>query len=123
MRTAHPRRAVLGSLFAVLIALTFTAAGAQAVDTGPATAVWSPHASPVVRIDGGAVRGAALSAVDEFLGLPYAAPPTGALRWRHFACPALQVERSTSRRVPTFAYQFNDDSAPERFAGLPPAAA
>jgi para-nitrobenzyl esterase len=40
----------------------------------------------------------------------------------NFACPALQVDRWTSRRVPTFAYQFNDDNAPERLAPLPPAA-
>jgi para-nitrobenzyl esterase len=43
----------------------------------------------------------------------------------NFACPALQVDRWTSRRVPTFAYQFNDDSAPQRFAppgALPPVA-
>jgi para-nitrobenzyl esterase len=31
-------------------------------------------------------------------------------------CPALQVDRWTSRRVPTFAYQFNGDSAPLRYA-------
>jgi para-nitrobenzyl esterase len=36
----------------------------------------------------------------------------------NFACPALQVDRWTSsRRVPTFAYQFNDDTAPQIFAG------
>ena len=30
-----------------------------------------------------------------------------------FACPALQVDRWTAARgVPTYAYQFNDDSAP-----------
>ncbi len=40
----------------------------------------------------------------------------------NFACPALQVDRWTSKRMPTFAYQFNDDNAPERFAPLPPAA-
>jgi para-nitrobenzyl esterase len=38
----------------------------------------------------------------------------------NFACPALQIDRRTSRRVPTFAYEFNDDNAPQRFA--PPAA-
>jgi para-nitrobenzyl esterase len=38
----------------------------------------------------------------------------------NFACPALEVDRWTSRRVPTFAYQFNDDTAPQRFA--PPGA-
>jgi para-nitrobenzyl esterase len=42
----------------------------------------------------------------------------------NFACPALQVDRWTSRRAPTFAYQFNDDSAPPLFAGpgFPPIA-
>jgi para-nitrobenzyl esterase len=43
----------------------------------------------------------------------------------NFACPALQVDRWTSRRVPTFGYQFNDDNAPMRFAppgAVPPVA-
>jgi para-nitrobenzyl esterase len=43
----------------------------------------------------------------------------------NFACPALQVDRWTSTRVPTFGYQFNDDSAPQRYApsgALPPIA-
>src|SRR5262249_5355685 len=42
----------------------------------------------------------------------------------NFACPALQVDGRTSRRVPTFAYQCDDDAAPHLFAGpsLPPIA-
>jgi para-nitrobenzyl esterase len=36
----------------------------------------------------------------------------------NFVCPALQVDRWTSRRAPTFAYEFNDDAAPQRF--VPP---
>jgi para-nitrobenzyl esterase len=42
----------------------------------------------------------------------------------NFACPALQLDRWTSARVPTFAYQFNDDTAPQIFAGpkFPPIA-
>jgi para-nitrobenzyl esterase len=42
----------------------------------------------------------------------------------NFACPALQVDRWTARRAPTFGYQFNDDSAPPLFAGpgFPPIA-
>jgi para-nitrobenzyl esterase len=43
----------------------------------------------------------------------------------NFACPALQLDRWTSRLVPTFAYQFDDDNAPHRFTPpgfLPPVA-
>jgi para-nitrobenzyl esterase len=42
-----------------------------------------------------------------------------------FVCPALQVDRWTSERVPTFAYQFDDDLAPHRFTppGFLPAVA
>src|SRR5580692_8721823 len=35
-----------------------------------------------------------------------------------FACPALTIDQSVSRYVPTFAYEFNDENAPENF--LPP---
>jgi para-nitrobenzyl esterase len=37
----------------------------------------------------------------------------------NFVCPALQVDRWTSRRAPTFAYEFNDDAAPQRFVPPP----
>jgi len=43
----------------------------------------------------------------------------------NFACPALQVDRWTARSAPTFAYEFDDDTAPQRFAppgALPPIA-
>ena len=36
----------------------------------------------------GAVRGQAVAASDEFLGIPYAAPPVGALRWQPPRPPA-----------------------------------
>ena len=39
----------------------------------------------------------------------------------NFACPALTVDQETARYVPTFAYEFNDENAPERF--VPPVAA
>jgi len=52
------------------------------VDTGPAAAAGSPLTAPILRIQGGSVRGAAVSGVYQFRGLPYAAPPTGELRWR-----------------------------------------
>jgi para-nitrobenzyl esterase len=43
----------------------------------------------------------------------------------NFACPALQVDRWTSRRVATFAYQFDDDAAPHVYTppGFLPAVA
>ena len=43
----------------------------------------------------------------------------------NFACPALQVDRWAAARVPTYAYQFNDDHAPLNIApagALPPLA-
>lgn len=39
----------------------------------------------------------------------------------NFACPALQIDRYTSRATATFAYEFNDDAAPPRFARIPAA--
>ena len=42
----------------------------------------------VVTTVGGAVRGKAVAATDEFLGIPYAAPPVGALRWQPPRPPA-----------------------------------
>jgi para-nitrobenzyl esterase len=32
-----------------------------------------------------------------------------------FACPALTAEESLSQYTPTYAYEFNDENAPERF--------
>ena len=39
-------------------------------------------ASPIVQTDKGPVQGFVQNGVAEFLGIPYAAPPTGNLRWR-----------------------------------------
>jgi para-nitrobenzyl esterase len=49
--------------------------------TAPAVASASP-AGLVVATDRGLVRGQVAGATRQFLGIPYAAPPTGALRWR-----------------------------------------
>ena len=37
----------------------------------------------------------------------------------NFACTALQMDAWMSRRAPTFAYEFNDDAAPWRYAPIP----
>ena len=40
------------------------------------------HAAPLVETSGGLVLGVNQGAVDRFLGIPYAEPPVGELRWR-----------------------------------------
>ncbi len=77
--------------------------------------------APVVKIEGGAVRGVAVAGGDAFRGLPYPLAAYGSapeafstlVSDASFVCPALQVDRWTSRRAPTFAYEFNDDNAPQ----------
>ena len=69
---------MLFAVSAVSVAATVLVAGAGGAVASPA----SGGANPVVRIDGGLVRGADAAGVYSFLGLPYAAPPTGNLRWR-----------------------------------------
>ena len=77
-RVRRLRRAVLVAVPAVGVAAAVLAASAGGAVASPASA----GANPVVRIDGGLVRGAGAAGVDSFLGLAYAAPPTAKLRWR-----------------------------------------
>jgi para-nitrobenzyl esterase len=60
------------------------AADAAPADAGPADA----GGQPVVQTDSGPLAGAAAGGVVAFLGVPYAAPPLGALRWRPPQPPA-----------------------------------
>jgi para-nitrobenzyl esterase len=90
MTASRSRRAALAAACGVALAsLTLTAAGATAAETGGATAAASGSgAAPIVTTADGAVRGTAGPEGDAFLGLPYAAPPTGNLRWRPPQPPA-----------------------------------
>jgi para-nitrobenzyl esterase len=83
MNPARSWRAPLAAVCcAVLAALTLATASGTSAKAGVAAAVPGSSADPVVTTSDGAVRGLAGSTVDAFLGLPYAAPPTGNLRWR-----------------------------------------
>jgi para-nitrobenzyl esterase len=79
--TSHLQRCSLLTRGAAVAALVVALAGAgPSTDVAAATA--SPPDGPIVETDDGAVRGAATAGGFGFLGVPYAAPPTGHLRWR-----------------------------------------
>src|SRR6478672_5287895 len=88
MNTIRPRRHPLAALCAALIALTLASAGTVTFGTGGVAAASRSGGDPIVTIDGGAVRGVAVAGGYAFRGLPYAAAPTGDLRWRPPQPPA-----------------------------------
>jgi para-nitrobenzyl esterase len=71
--------AVLIAAAACTSATTTPGAGQSASSSVGQSASTNPL---VVATAGGTVRGKAAAATDEFLGIPYAAPPVGALRWQ-----------------------------------------
>jgi para-nitrobenzyl esterase len=82
MSTIPSPRVLLAALCAPLTALTLATAGTTAVVLPGASAARVSHDPSIVKIDSGDVRGAVVSGGYAFRGLPYAAPPTGQLRWR-----------------------------------------
>src|SRR5215470_9010765 len=108
MNATSSRRTSLAACCAALAALTLAAAGATAAKVGAAAAASAHGSGPVVTTDDGAVRGVVVPGGYTFRGLPYAAPPTGNLRWRPPAPPAdwhgvrdaTQFAPSCPRQVP-----------------------
>src|ERR1700756_4551050 len=85
------RRARLGLLgAAAVLAVGLTVSSTSLAATSPAAASAGQPAAPaapvrsqslIVTTDEGQVEGGPTGTVDEWLGLPYAKPPIGALRW------------------------------------------
>jgi len=87
------------SLAALALALTATSAMA---------------AAPVAKTESGAVSGATTDGVDVFKGIPFAAPPLGALRWRapQAVKPWTGVRPSTEYGHDCMQTPFGGDAAP-----------
>jgi para-nitrobenzyl esterase len=83
-RAPGRRVQLVAACCAALAALTLTAAGATAARAGVAV----KDSAPVATTNDGAVRGTTVGTVNEFLGVPYAAPPVSSLRWRPPAAAA-----------------------------------
>jgi para-nitrobenzyl esterase len=90
--SARIRIAAAVSLAAALMA------GAGSATASAASPGQGSARSPIVRTASGRVQGKTTGAVAEYLGIPYAAPPVGALRWQppHPAAPWRGVRQATS---------------------------
>jgi para-nitrobenzyl esterase len=106
MGMGWPARARLGAGAALACALIATGTGATAATSSTAatsgTAARTTHAGQgqglIVPTAGGVLQGKTAGSTGEFLGIPYAAPPVGARRWRppQPAAPWPGIRQATS---------------------------
>jgi len=106
-------------VLAATIATATTAAPAHAATSAPAhvastdIAPAATAAFPRVRIDSGELIGVSANGIDAFKGIPYAAPPVGALRWRP---PQPPQPWTTPRSAEDYGHSCPQHSPPERVA-------
>ena len=78
----NAKKSGMAGALATTMAATFVATSSAAVASSSAADSSTALDSEYVRIDSGLIHGRAAGSVDEFLGVPFATPPTGELRWR-----------------------------------------
>ncbi|MFD0384764.1 carboxylesterase family protein [Streptomyces stramineus] len=112
-RLPRRRGGALSVLFLALLSLV------TATTTAPPATAEAPG-RPVVDTDRGQVRGRAHGTYDTFEGIPFAAPPTGPLRWRP-PRPSAAGRASGTRARPVRAARSCGPGARQdvRFGGLP----
>jgi len=94
---------------AIILAAGTLAACSTAAATGGGTAAQGTSGGPLAVTSTGRVQGKVAGATDEFLGIPYAAPPAGALRW---APPQPAVPWSGTRPATSFAPHCPQSASP-----------
>jgi para-nitrobenzyl esterase len=88
VRTGLAAGAAATAVLIAAAACTSATATPGASKSASKSASTNPDTALVVPTADGTVRGQAVAATDEFLGIPYAAPPVGALRWQPPRPPA-----------------------------------